>query len=316
MNTTDECFRIAGATVRVEWGDPGVREKLHVALAHRREAPAAADLVIAAGRRAARAPVGASSGLLMHDAADGLAVDEPERGLAHRLDAGGTRATFACVDPRSLPVAECAAPFRLILQRWLRARGVHLLHAAAVGLPGRGAVLLVAPGGGGKSNTFLACLTAPALQLLGEDFVAVDGAAAGPRVWSLYSPAKLHPADLARFPALAADVAPGRDERDDKVLLDLNRRHAARFADGLPLRAILVLKIAGRPASRIVPAPPGEAVKAMLTSLLMVLPAARRPLFEFTTQLVRQVPAYRLELGTDLGQIAATIQDFLSRASP
>ena len=251
----------------------------------------------------------------MHDAPDGLAVEEPERGLSHRLDASGTRAGFECVDPGRLPVAERAAPFRLILQRGLRARGAHLLHAAAVGVSGKGAVLLVAPSGGGKSNTFLSCLTASSLELLGEDFVAVDEAAPA-RVWSLYSSAKLHPADLARFPALAADVRPGRDERDDKVYFDLNRSHAGRFADGLPLRAILVLKITGTPGSAIVTTAPGEAAKAMLTSLLMVLPSARRPLFEFIARLAQRIPVYRLELGTESRQIAGTIEAFLNSRTP
>lgn len=250
----------------------------------------------------------------MTDDATGLTVIDAGRGMMHRIEAGGKTAAFVSPAGATLPGAERAAPFRLILQHWLRPRQVHLLHAGAVGLPGRGAVLLAAPGGGGKSNTALACLDSP-LQLLGEDFVAVDDAAA-PRVWSLYSTAKLLPADLARFPGLAVDTVIPPEANDGKAVLELAHRHAGRLADALPLRAILVLQITGGPASRIVPADASAAVKAMLTSLLMVLPAARRPLFEFTTRLARRVPVYRLELGRDPHQLAETIHSFLLGQEP
>lgn len=310
MSDAGECFRIAGSTVRVDWGDPALRATLRPALAHRAVEATSSELVITATSLAVAPGLAPPPGLRMSDTAEGLQIDEPERGLSHQLDAAGRVAVLACHDPRRLPVNERAAPFRLIFQRWLRLRGVHLLHAGAVGLPGRGAVLLVAPSGGGKSNTVLSCLVHSALQLLGEDYVAVDGAVP-PRAWSVYGSAKLLAADLARFPGLADDLSAVRDEGDGKVALDLGQRHRARLGDGLPLRAILVLAITGNATSRVVPAPPGEAVKAMLTSLLMVLPAARRPLFEFTTALVRKLPAYRLELGRDPAQIAATIEEFI-----
>ena len=309
MNDTGECFRIAGAVVRVEWNDPELRAGLRPAFAHRATDPVAADLVISAGRES-RPDSGPASGLIMRDTGGELVVEESEWGLSHRLELATARAVFTCRDPARLPVHERAAPFRLILQSWLRTRGVHLLHAGAVGQPGTGAVLLAAPGGGGKSNTFLSCLASSSLSLLGEDFVAVTDPGS-PCVASVYGAAKLHPADLGRFPSLTGDRAGGNDVRDGKILFDLAARHAARFADQLPLRAILVLRITAGSGSRLVPASPAEAVRAMLTSLLMVLPAARRPLFEFTAQLARDVPAYRLELGGDPEQVAAAIEEFL-----
>jgi hypothetical protein len=305
-----ECFRIAGSTVQVDWRDPAARESLRAALSHRTVSAALPDLVISASRLPAAFETTVAPGWFMADLPEGLEVDEPGRGLSHRLDVAAARAVFACRDARMLSAAERAAPFRLILQRWLRTRDVHLLHAGAVGLPGGDAVLLAAPGGGGKSNTVLSCLAHSSLQVLGEDFVAID-AGTRPRVWSLYASAKLSAADLVRFPTL---ISAGRGESDGKVALDLSQQHCKRMGDGLPLRAILVLKITGATGSQIIPATPGEAVKALLTSLLMVLPSARRPLFEFTTELARKLPAYRLELGRDPAQVAGAIQEFLQRA--
>lgn len=310
MTAPSEDFRLAGQSLRVMWHDPALRAALRPALAHRAETGPPPSLAIDALLVKPALPLTVTDSLHVLESRDGLTVIDPASGLMSEVNLEATRAIYGIPEPGRLPVPERAAPFRLILQTWLRAHGTHLLHAGAVGLPGRGAVLLAATGGGGKSNTFLACLASSSLQLLGEDFVAVDGAAA-PRVWSLFSTAKLHAADVARFPALAGEATGSQEGPGGKVLFDLAPRHAPRFAEGLPLRAVLVLKITDSPVTRIVPANPGEAVKAMLTSLLMVLPSARRPLFEFTTGLARRVPAYRLELGRDPAQIAAGIERFL-----
>ncbi len=305
MSGSVDCFELAGFPVQVEWGDASLRDRLREALVHRRVPPRSPALTITA-RRIPAWPEGVRGGLVMQESAEGLRVEEPERGLRHRLDLAAGRAWFECTEPASLPLDERAAPFRLILQCWLRSRGVHVLHAGAVGAPGQGAVLLAAPGGGGKSNTVLSCLTASTLQVLGEDFVAVDGGTPV-RTWSLYSSAKLLGADAPRFASLQADSGHGHDP---KLMFSLAAGFGARFADGLPLRAILVLQ-RGAPETRIVAASPGDAVKAMLTSLLMVLPGARRPLFDFTTTLARRLPVYRLELNREPGQIADAIERLL-----
>ena len=311
MKPVPDHFLLANRIVRVEWPDDGLQAVLGAALAHRKVPAASAALQITAATRADW-PAATEAGRVELGGQVAITVLDPARRVALELNEAGTAAEFSCFNPAGLPAYERAAPFRLLLQRWLRAQAVHMLHAGAVGLPAKGAVLLVARSGGGKSNTVLSCLGSP-LRLLGEDFVAVDDSDA-PRIWSLYSAAKLHAKDLPRFPALAADVAGIRDELDGKSVLQLGARHGDRFADGLPLRAILVLDVTGRAESRVAPALAGDAAKAMLASILMALPESRRPLFEFVTQLVRRVPVQRLEVGTDPraipGVILKLLEDF------
>lgn len=312
MNAPD-FFRLAGVTVRVDWRDERLRAKLAAALAHRTTTDTAATLQIEARSGRREWPIVGDNGLLLRDDATGLDVVDSARRIALRVDAAGTRAVFECDDPDQLRVPDLGAPFHLLLQRALAPRGVHLLHAGALALPDRGAVLLAARGGGGKSNTVLASLGSE-LQLIGEDYVAVDERKP-PQVWSLYSTAKLHGPDVGKFPALAHDVtAPAA--AGEKALLSLGRRHAARFADGPPLRAILVLKITGQRDTRLVPAPASEALRELVANPLMIVPSARRGLFEFTTRLAARLPICRLELGTDLRQPPQLIRDFLERAPP
>jgi hypothetical protein len=304
-------FSLAGATVAVRWPSPAVQAELGAALQHRRIASGAAALSLRV--RAQRPPpaAGEPAGMVVSDQDALFSVTDTLANVGQGIDLERASGWMAFDGRQPLPLAEQAAPFRYVFHRWLGARGTHILHGGAVGLAERGAVLLAAPSGGGKSNTLLACLSSR-LQLLGEDYVAVDDAAE-PRVWSLYSSAKFYPGDLARYPGL--DPGPGlvRDPREPKVMLQLGSVPAARFADGLPLRAILVLGVVPGEASRVMPAAPGEAVKALLTNPLMVLPAARRRLFEFITGLAGRLPVYRLELGRDPAQIAGVVDRFLSR---
>lgn len=302
-------YRLGGAEVRVEWGDEFSRAALGPALAHRiveSTGPAALRLTVQSGTEWSEG----GEGKIELEGEVGFSLRDPARRMALRLGGDGRTGGLIC-DAGALPVFERAAPFRLLFQRWLPTRGVRLLHAGAVGLPAEGAVLLVARSGGGKSNTTLACLGS-ALQLLGEDFVGVDDRAE-PSVWSIYSTAKLHAKDLPRFPGLAADAWETRDDLDGKAALALSHRHAARFAERLPLRAILVLHVGGESATRITPGESGEAAREMLASVLMALPEERRPLFEFITRLVRRVPVHRLELGEDRSGIPAAIGSFLSQ---
>ena len=311
MKTVSEFYRLAGGLVRVDWEQEELRSILGPALAHRLVPADEARFRIRVRRDLREWPAAGDNTLQVKDDETGLTVLDGLQSVSHRVEAGNTEAEFACATPLRLPGAERATPFRFILQRWLASRQVQILHGGAVGLPGHGAVLLAARGGGGKSNTMLACLNSP-LQVLGEDYLAVDDAA-HPRVWALYNTAKLHPPDLARFPELAREVDRVPDTVSDKLVLQLAARHGERWADGLPLRAILVLKITGSRASRIVPAKPMEAVKEMLASPLMILPAARRPLFEFINRLAHSLPVHRLELGTEPPQIAAAIHQFVTR---
>lgn len=309
MSAPVEHYRLAGGIVAVEWTNAELHAALAPALAHRRVPPGEPALQLTARVRDGGWPDASAAGRVTTTGAHGISVLDPARRVALELDESGQRGEFCCGSIAGLPAYERAAPFRLLLQCWLPAQQARMLHAGAVGLPGRGAVLLVAPSGGGKSNTVLACVDSP-LQLLGEDFLAVSTGAA-PCVWSLYSTAKLHARDLPRFSQLTTDVGAARDELDGKAVLALAPRHAGRYADGLPLRAILVLKFGAGADSRIVPAPAGEAAKAMLASILMALPESRRPLFEFVTGLVRRVPVHRLELGSAPAGVAATLTEFL-----
>ena len=80
----------------------------------------------------------------------------------------------------------------------------------------------------------------------------------------------------------------------------------------LPFRAILLPKITGAEDTSVEPCTAREALAALLPSTVGQLPAAGAGDGQRMAALVRQLPAYRLHLGREIGQIPAAIQALLA----
>ena len=140
-----------------------------------------------------------------------LAAVAPSYGTVSVFDRARARGFFWTHDPASLADWEHGSPLRNLLRWALADHGVHLLHGAAIGVPGGGGVLLLGVGGAGKSTTALTCLAA-GFDVVADDYVLVD---AEPRAHRLYSIAKLGAGSLALVPGLAPFAGPlaGRSTR-------------------------------------------------------------------------------------------------------
>jgi len=92
----------------------------------------------------------------------------------------------------------------------------------------------------------------------------------------------------------------------------LYQHYPQKLTRELPIRAILVPHIRGRVATTLVPTAPGPTLRALAPSTLLQVPGAGPAAFTAMARLVQQVPAYRLEVGTDLTQVPALITQLLS----
>jgi hypothetical protein len=209
-------------------------------------------------------------------------------------------------DARVVPWYESGAPLRAALHAWAAGPGRHFVHAGAVGSGGAG-VLLAGLSGAGKSSAALACLEA-GLEYAGDDYVLLttDGP---PRAHSLYSTAKLDPDALARLPGLAPAVSDFRRGEEEKAVLQLHRHRPDQLRASLPVSAIVLPSIgdAERPTLRRASA--AEALRALAPSTILQLPGAGRQAMDAMAGLVRRVPAYALELGTDLDPVPGLIAE-------
>ncbi len=228
------------------------------------------------------------------------------------LDRRRSEALYWISDYRKIRYWERSFPLRTTFHWWLEDLNLQPAHAAAVGLA-EGGVLIAGQSGSGKSTAALACLDSE-LQYAGDDYVLV--AHSPPHVYSLYNTAKLEPDNLARLPHFEALIT-NRDRLDrEKAMIFLHACAPAKLIGGFPIRAILASRITGLRDTTLRQATAGEAFLALAPTTLCHLPGAEREAFAKINALVRQVPAYRLEAGTDLPQIPRTILGLLRRPEP
>lgn len=208
-----------------------------------------------------------------------------------------------------LPVYERCAPLRPLLQWWLDRSGLQLVHGAAVGTR-EGGVLLVGRGGSGKSTTALACLGSD-LYYAGDDYVAV----AGRSVCRVYSTAKMDARTLELLPHLRDLIENPGDLGREKGYALLEPRYGARLAVSMPLRAIVVPRVAGVSPPRFRPIGRAQALAALAPSTLFQRRSTAPGCFDAMTALVKALPCYLLDVGPGLGDIPGCLTDLIGEAA-
>ena len=237
------------------------------------------------------------------------AVFYPEPPLMSFLDEPAGQACFWTRGADSVPFYESGSPFRPIFNWWMGVHGRQFAHAAAVGTPAGGA-LLVGRGGSGKSTTALACLAA-GLLYAGDDHCLVSTDPI-PYAHSLYSSGKLNRDSLQRLPALKPAVANGTRLESEKALLVLVPMLRDRVVTGFPIRAIILPQIQAGPETELLPASPAAALLALAPSTMLPLPKSHAAGLNALATLTRQVPCYRLRLGACLEEAPQVIARLLA----
>ena len=225
------------------------------------------------------------------------------------------REAFHCVaDARHLRDGEIGQPFVIPFHWWMEDLGGQLVHGAGVGTVD-GGMLIVAPGGSGKSCTALPALaappTTPGFGLLGDDYclVTLDPV---PTAWSLYCTGKLLHAQTERYPDLVTGPAlnPGRSDHRKLVFLP-SRRHPDRMVGSFPIRCLVVPVIGGGPVG-FAPITPAAAMRSLAPSTVFQLPGAGARTMRVLAQLARQVPAFALRLPADPRETPPLLEELLT----
>lgn len=243
------------------------------------------------------------------------ATYQPGIGVMSVVDLEGSRAFYWKADPSPLPYFETCSPCRSLLHSWMRSAGNYFVHGAAIGYRD-GGVMLVGKGGSGKSTSALACLKS-SLLYAGDDYCLVSANSSGGfDTHSLYCTAKLVEINnLNSFPELADNVINPQRIAGEKVALSLYGYKVGKLIDKFPLRAILVPVITGGTSTQILPCSPQHALMAIAPSTLSQLPSSGKEDLQFLGDLTRNIPCYRILLGTDLRQVPERISALLQSMS-
>jgi hypothetical protein len=320
--TLERRLRLAGAPVRVVYAGTPLHERLGPALDHLRadggEEPELTINVWASEELDGAEPPlppatapDAPRGTVVHAAGEGRHVAyQPGLAQLSALDEARSTAWFWCRRSDELPFWEPAAPFRQILHWWLSARGLLLVHGAAVGRRD-GGLLLVGRGGSGKSTCALASLASDLLYA-GDDYVAVE-AEPQPRVHSLYCSGKLQPGHAQLLPHLPPPSFDGDGSPEEKAVFYVGDRFPERMSEGFPLRAVVAPRVTGS-QPRVAPASPAQALAALAPSTLLQLVPAQPEAFSRMARLLEDVPAYALEVGGPVDGIPPVLAALLAEA--
>lgn len=320
LGAEERSYRIAGLPVRARFAGPALVERVAPAFEHLRAAAGAEpalDVCFWDSASTGLAPPPAPFALDRWGPLgeiDGCCDDaiwtvfDQHTGSLNLLDRRSGRAVFWVADAGRVEPWQTGFPLRVILGRWGADRALRMSHTAAVGTDA-GFVLLTGKGGSGKTTTALACLDA-GLGYAGDDFCLI-GTAGSPVVHSIYSTAKVSPDVIERFPSLTDLVLnPGRAP-DEKAVVRLTPTFSSRIVASAPLEAVVMPTVSGGRRSQIVPASRGEALLALAPTSVFAVSGTRADAVADLAEVVRALPCYRLELGTDLDGVVDTVRSLL-----
>lgn len=312
---------VGGYRVRLEFAGPGLFEPMFRAFAHL-ETTGDPDVTIRcfdSGSTGVPPPESIDYGEITVQSRPAFQRDMPRRWAFTRPDPGmsaydreSSRGTYWWTAADQLTFGDLAGGLRSMIMWSMADRGLHFLHTAAVGHGGN-AALIVGQSGSGKSSTALTCLL-EGMDYLGDDHCLVDPGEQ-PMVHAVYAAAKLHTAQMQRFPELGQLIVNPDREAGEKGVAILYPHYAEQLPRRLPITALLVPVIAEVADSRIEPLSRGAALLALAPSTLLQMAAADTAGLGPMGALVRHVPCYRIVLGSDRKSIAGKIAELLSRGA-
>jgi hypothetical protein len=236
----------------------------------------------------------------------------PTAGQLFTYDRATRHGYFWAEDAGQLSIYERAAPLQTLFHWALRECGWQIIHAAGVGTAAAG-VLLIGAAGAGKSTTALSCLTGDGLRLLSDDkcLARLDPA---PQAFAAFSSGKIKADMLEHLPQFREKLRGWDDSfKAGKGLVFLYPDYAERLVTTFPIRALVVTCVARQAQPALRPMSPGDAFRVFGPSTVIWLPGAEAESYRFTTELIRRLPCYQLDLALEPARNTEAIRELLER---
>jgi hypothetical protein len=198
---------------------------------------------------------------------------------------------------------------RNILHWWSRGHNWGLFHAAALKL-GSAGCLVAGKSGSGKS-TLTAAAIAAGFTTAGDDFVIVETGHAIPRVHTVFHTVKLDEQSVERVPVFRGNAFKAIDAPREKFLVRLFDVAPDRIASDFPVHAILHSRVTGERGSRIARSTSARGFNAIAPSTIFELRSQENEIVARTGDLVRLVPTFSIEFGTDMDAAIETLRSFM-----
>ncbi|HTY45073.1 MAG TPA: serine kinase [Patescibacteria group bacterium] len=238
-----------------------------------------------------------------------MTVVQQDSGIFNMLDMKRNMAVYWIQDAQQVPYYESGAPLLRIFHGWMAGCDRQLVHAGSVGLE-EGGVLLAGRGGSGKSTVALSCIGSQLLYA-GDDYVLLSHEHQ-PRAHSLFNTGKLDADNVWRFSHLKEMISNPDALDSQKALLFLSDYYPEKIIKDLPIKALLIPRITGKAKTTLARASQMEGVRALAPSTIFQLPNTGHATLQRIARLVKQVPCYFIDLGSDISDIPDTILNLLA----
>jgi hypothetical protein len=143
---------------------------------------------------------------------------------------------------------------------------------------------------------------------LGDDFVGIQKVEDSFVGHGLFSSCLLNVHHLERFPDLGPHAVPAHQDFEDKSILYLDEVFNGNLMSTVAIRAIVLPRVVDREETRYRQASKVDALFAMAPTSVMFLPRPSQEAFDRLTEVVETVPAFWLELGSDIPRIPAAVK--------
>jgi hypothetical protein len=322
----ESTYRFAGEPARLRIVGQILAQAVRPAIAHLRSDAVAAPRVTIdlwdERASAVRAPVEAALGATgkawrigegwFAASSDGRFISHALGGSLVWLDRETQRIVGWFADGNGLSLHQRGKPLQLPLAVWASDRGLQAVHAAMVARNGRG-VLIPGNSGSGKSTAALACVAA-GYCYLGDDWIGIgETVGASVPAYGLYNSTFLEPNHARCFPYLQPYLIAPRDQSEEKSLVLLSAAFPDCLASCATIRALALPRIVAGAPARIYPARRRDALLVLVpSSVFSMHPRPGREGIDRLARLVLQIPAYWLEIGSDLDEIPRRVDDLLA----
>jgi hypothetical protein len=222
-----------------------------------------------------------------------LATYSSDYSTLSMFDRSSNYGLFWVRSTRDIPEWEFGAPLRNILTWAFLDRGLHLVHAAGVGVADAG-VMISGPGGAGKSTTTAVCLQA-GFKTTGDDYCVISPSHPA-RIFSLYGMMKLVPGALGTTSMVDSKLTEPRS--DGKVHFDITKS----MANSLTISAILFTTVGERTLEPVALSSK-EALLRLIPSTWAQTALPQAELLQSLSKLAESTRSFRLEVGPDTHRI-------------
>lgn len=231
----------------------------------------------------------------------------------HVVDHKSKRALFWIHSPDAIPFWERAAPFKNILNWFLALTPFTIVHGGVISQNGRG-ILLVGPGGSGKSTTVINCLSS-GFQVCGDDLIIVGLVDNEFKGYLLYNSIKLKAHLDSCFPKVGFKNSELWRSCGDKKFT----RYTDLSADGVcastRIIAVMHCLVSNLDQTKISPITPNAILKYILPPTVFMLRGWEELSIKKISRLVRGVKTYELSLGEDLAEVCQLLSVFIREYS-